>query len=318
MVENKLFFPKRNSNNKLSESENTLVKEYNKIKEDNKDNDEKNYIFVLFKGKTLKIEKKPRNKNKFVTTLTHNRLSISLNSKNNRQNKTIIDREKKFTMTDRKKVDIKYKNLLKKLTFSPSQKLSGVLNKSKNQNDKSKIIVEEKMKKNKEIKDSIHKKESLKKITKTNQNNDKSGIQLNKIDSKEISNNIKEEDKKNNNKKRIEEYDNINIETGKTIENKKEESKKKLYSAYKTLSKERDKYKRFRLKNKIYEEEKNSLLLVNINQKLNQFLLEFNKENEKNKKGKKYNINSKSLYNFNFKEKNLLNRIRNLKKVSKQ
>ena len=58
--------------------------------------------------------------------------------------------------------------------------------------------------------------------------------------------------------------------------------------------------------------------MVNINKKLNKVLLEFNKENEKKKKEKNYTINSKSLFNYNFEEKNLLNRIRNLKKVSQK
>jgi hypothetical protein len=284
MVENKLFFPKRNSNNKLSESENTLVKEYNKIKEDNKDNDENNYVFVLFKGKTLKIEKKPRNKKKLNTALTHNQLSVSLSSKNNIDNKHIIDKKKKLTMTDRKNVIIQYKNLLKKLNFSPSQKLYNIINNNKNKNDRKKIG-EEKKKKNKEIKESIYKKESLEKI---NKSNFIKGRKLKQIYLKEISNNIKEENKKSKSiKTTIEEYDKINIKTGKTIKNKIEENKKKSHSTYRSLSKERDRYKKLKLKNKIYEEEKNSLFLVNINKKLNKVLLEFNKENEKKKKRKK-------------------------------
>ena len=319
MEENKLFFPKKNSNNKFSESENKLEKQYNKIKEDNKYNDEKNYVFVIFKGKTLKIEKKPRNNKKLVTTLTENRLSISLNSKNNRENKDIIDREKQFTNSDRKKVVMKYKTLLKNINFSPSQKLHNVQNNLKSQKDKRKIIFEEKIKKNKEKKDLIYKKENLnKKIIKINENNNKKGIQLNQISLNEISNNIKEEDKNDYIKKTIEEYDEINIKIQNKNQNKKKENKKKSYSAYKTLSQERDKYKRLRLKNKIYEEEKNSLLLVNINQKLNKFLLEFNKENEKKTKEKNFNINSKSLYNYNIEGKNLLNRIRDLKKFSQK
>ena len=315
MAENKLLLKEIYSTNKLYESENTLVKEYNKIKEDNKDNDENNYVFVLFKGKTLKIEKKPRNKKKLNTALTHNQLSVSLSSKNNIDNKHIIDKEKKLTMTDRKNVIIQYKNLLKKLNFSPSQKLYNILNNNKNKNDRKKIG-EEKKKKNKEIKESIYKKESLEKI---NKSNFIKGRKLKQIYLKELSNNIKEENKKSKSiKTTIEEYDKINIKTGKTIKNKIEENKKKSHSTYRSLSKERDRYKKLKLKNKIYEEEKNSLFLVNINKKLNKVLLEFNKENEKKKKEKNYTINSKSLFNYNFEEKNLLNRIRNLKKVSQK
>ena len=315
MAENKLLLKEIYSTNKLYESENQFQKQYNKIKEDNKDNDENNYVFVLFKGKTLKIEKKPRNKKKLNTALTHNQLSVSLSSKNNIDNKHIIDKEKKLTMTDRKNVIIQYKNLLKKLNFSPSQKLYNILNNNKNKNDRKKIG-EEKKKKNKEIKESIYKKESLEKI---NKSNFIKGRKLKQIYLKEISNNIKEENKKSKSiKTTIEEYDKINIKTGKTIKNKIEENKKKSHSTYRSLSKERDRYKKLKLKNKIYEEEKNSLFLVNINKKLNKVLLEFNKENEKKKKEKNYTINSKSLFNYNFEEKNLLNRIRNLKKVSQK
>ena len=315
MAENKLLLKEIYSTNKLYESENQFQKQYNKIKEDNKDNDENNYVFVLFKGKTLKIEKKPRNKKKLNTALTHNQLSVSLSSKNNIDNKHIIDKEKKLTMTDRKNVIIQYKNLLKKLNFSPSQKLYNILNNNKNKNDRKKIG-EEKKKKNKEIKESIYKKESLEKI---NKSNFIKGRKLKQIYLNEISNNIKEENKKSKSiKTTIEEYDKINIKTGKTIKNKIEENKKKSHSTYRSLSKERDRYKKLKLKNKIYEEEKNSLFLVNINKKLNKVLLEFNKENEKKKKEKNYTINSKSLFNYNFEEKNLLNRIRNLKKVSQK
>ena len=315
MAENKLLLKEIYSTNKLYESENQFQKQYNKIKEDNKDNDENNYVFVLFKGKTLKIEKKPRNKKKLNTALTHNQLSVSLSSKNNIDNKHIIDKEKKLTMTDRKNVIIQYKNLLKKLNFSPSQKLYNILNNNKNKNDRKKIG-EEKKKKNKEIKESIYKKESLEKI---NKSNFIKGRKLKQIYLKEISNNIKEENKKSKSiKTTIEEYDKINIKTGKTIKNKIEENKKKSHSTFRSLSKERDRYKKLKLKNKIYEEEKNSLFLVNINKKLNKVLLEFNKENEKKKKEKNYTINSKSLFNYNFDEKNLLNRIRNLKKVSQK
>ena len=315
MAENKLLLKEIYSTNKLYESDNQFQKQYNKIKEDNKDNDENNYVFVLFKGKTLKIEKKPRNKKKLNTALTHNQLSVSLSSKNNIDNKHIIDKEKKLTMTDRKNVIIQYKNLLKKLNFSPSQKLYNILNNNKNKNDRKKIG-EEKKKKNKEIKESIYKKESLEKI---NKSNFIKGRKLKQIYLKEISNNIKEENKKSKSiKTTIEEYDKINIKTGKTIKNKIEENKKKSHSTYRSLSKERDRYKKLKLKNKIYEEEKNSLFLVNINKKLNKVLLEFNKENEKKKKEKNYTINSKSLFNYNFEEKNLLNRIRNLKKVSQK
>ena len=315
MAENKLLLKEIYSTNKLYESENQFQKQYNKIKEDNKDNDENNYVFVLFKGKTLKIEKKPRNKKKLNTALTHNQLSVSLSSKNNIDNKHIIDKEKKLTMTDRKNVIIQYKNLLKKLNFSPSQKLYNILNNNKNKNDRKKIG-EEKKKKNKEIKESIYKKESLEKI---NKSNFIKGRKLKQIYLNEISNNIKEENKKSKSiKTTIEEYDKINIKTGKTIKNKIEENKKKSHSTYRSLSKERDRYKKLKLKNKIYEEEKNSLFLVNINKKLNKVLLEFNKENEKKKKEKNCTINSKSLFNYNFEEKNLLNRIRNLKKVSQK
>lgn len=315
MAENKLLLKEIYSTNKLYESENQFQKQYNKIKEDNKDNDENNYVFVLFKGKTLKIEKKPRNKKKLNTALTHNQLSVSLSSKNNIDNKHIIDKEKKLTMTDRKNVIIQYKNLLKKLNFSPSQKLYNILNNNKNKNDRKKIG-EEKKKKNKEIKESIYKKESLEKI---NKSNFIKGRKLKQIYLKEISNNIKEENKKSKSiKTTIEEYDKINIKTGKTIKNKIEENKKKSHSTFRSLSKERDRYKKLKLKNKIYEEEKNSLFLVNINKKLNKVLLEFNKENEKKKKEKNYTINSKSLFNYNFEEKNLLNRIRNLKKFSQK
>ena len=315
MAENKLLLKEIYSTNKLYESDNQFQKQYNKIKEDNKDNDENNYVFVLFKGKTLKIEKKPRNKKKLNTALTHNQLSVSLSSKNNIDNKHIIDKEKKLTMTDRKNVIIQYKNLLKKLNFSPSQKLYNILNNNKNKNDRKKIG-EEKKKKNKEIKESIYKKESLEKI---NKSNFIKGRKLKQIYLKEISNNIKEENKKSKSiKTTIEEYDKINIKTGKTIKNKIEENKKKSHSTYRSLSKERNRYKKLKLKNKIYEEEKNSLFLVNINKKLNKVLLEFNKENEKKKKEKNYTINSKSLFNYNFEEKNLLNRIRNLKKVSQK
>ena len=315
MAENKLLLKEIYSTNKLYESDNQFQKQYNKIKEDNKDNDENNYVFVLFKGKTLKIEKKPRNKKKLNTALTYNQLSVSLSSKNNIDNKHIIDKEKKLTMTDRKNVIIQYKNLLKKLNFSPSQKLYNILNNNKNKNDRKKIG-EGKKKKNKEIKESIYKKESLEKI---NKSNFIKGRKLKQIYLKEISNNIKEENKKSKSiKTTIEEYDKINIKTGKTIKNKIEENKKKSHSTYRSLSKERDRYKKLKLKNKIYEEEKNSLFLVNINKKLNKVLLEFNKENEKKKKEKNYTINSKSLFNYNFEEKNLLNRIRNLKKVSQK
>jgi len=315
MAENKLLLKEIYSTNKLYESDNQFQKQYNKIKEDNKDNDENNYVFVLFKGKTLKIEKKPRNKKKLNTALTHNQLSVSLSSKNNIDNKHIIDKEKKLTMTDRKNVIIQYKNLLKKLNFSPSQKLYNILNNNKNKNDRKKIG-EEKKKKNKEIKESIYKKESLEKI---NKSNFIKGRKLKQIYLNEISNNIKEENKKSKSiKTTIEEYDKINIKTGKTIKNKIEENKKKSHSTFRSLSKERDRYKKLKLKNKIYEEEKNSLFLVNINKKLNKVLLEFNKENEKKKKEKNYSINSKSLFNYNFEEKNLLNRIRNLKKVSQK
>ena len=315
MAENKLLLKEIYSTNKLYESDNQFQKQYNKIKEDNKDNDENNYVFVLFKGKTLKIEKKPRNKKKLNTALTHNQLSVSLSSKNNIDNKHIIDKEKKLTMTDRKNVIIQYKNLLKKLNFSPSQKLYNILNNNKNKNDRKKIG-EEKKKKNKEIKESIYKKESLEKI---NKSNFIKGRKLKQIYLKELSNNIKEENKKSKSiKTTIEEYDKINIKTGKTIKNKIEENKKKSHSTFRSLSKERDRYKKLKLKNKIYEEEKNSLFLVNINKKLNKVLLEFNKENEKKKKEKNYTINSKSLFNYNFEEKNLLNRIRNLKKVSQK
>jgi len=244
------------------------LKNYN---ESNFDNDiDKNYILVMFKGRKLKIKKKPRisrNSDDVKINLKNSNLQMIIDSNHQEKNEKILNFENEKNITGRKSVVEQYKNLLKKLNFSPSQKFyNSTINKQKEQ---------------KTIERMNEKKNDKKIINKTEK---KINIKL------------------TYNEKNFQE---INLE----------KSKKKYHRRYKSLSRERDKYKALRLKNNILEEEKNSHSFIYVKNKLNKLASDFQKEKERKNKVKNRK-KSKSLNDFNLKGRNLLNRVRNLKKLS--
>ena len=110
------------SSNKYDKSKKINYKNENNFEKDI----DKNYISVMFKGRKLKIKKKPRqNSNDVKINLKYSNLKnmqMIINSKNKEKNKEILYDENEKNLTQRKRVVEQYKNLLKKLNFSPSQK----------------------------------------------------------------------------------------------------------------------------------------------------------------------------------------------------
>ena len=305
MEGNKLYFSQINNSTKYSEAENKfgISKELKKYEEkENKlfENSEKKFISVTFKGKNLKIVKKPRDKNNVKIALKSQKLKFAINSE---KKENINELNNKNNMTERKKIVNQYKNLLTKLHFSPSQRFYKTLNNKRN-NEKNNINKEDKIsKRNKSEKFSFSQSSFNDNNTKKKNDISKEEINLKRINLEKYLKKENEENKKNKN----EENKEIIQEKNKNIS----------YRNYRSLSKERDKFKELRLKNKLYEEEKNCHPLVNMSNKLNKLIADFNKEKERKRKFRD-KINSNSLMDFNLKGRNLLNRIRNLRKISQQ